>query len=95
MAESGRALKMKSFADDEHPVAITIPSDDIRQADFSGKRDEDLTDEERAEVNRRFQELYAALRGAEDAKRKKAPEKKKIKKWDPRAGGGFPGAKPI
>ena len=69
-------------------------SADLRQADFSQKRDEDLTKEERNEINRRFQELYAALRSAEDRKAQAKPEKKVVKKWDPRGGGGFPGAKP-
>jgi len=61
---------------------------DIKERDLSRKRDEDLTQEERQELQRRFEEFAQMVRerGAErmGIQRKSAGAgQKTVKKWDP------------
>ncbi|SDG33631.1 hypothetical protein SAMN05216241_10948 [Limimonas halophila] len=59
---------------------------DIKQRDLSRKRDEDLTSEERQELQRRFEEFAQMVRenGAERMGIQGRPtSQKKVKKWDP------------
>lgn len=59
---------------------------DITQRDLSRKRDADLTDEERQELQRRFEEFAQMVRenGAERMGIQGKPTgQKKVKKWDP------------
>jgi hypothetical protein len=59
---------------------------DIKQRDLSRKRDEDLTSEERQELQRRFEEFAQMVRenGAERMGIQDRPtSQKKVKKWDP------------
>ncbi len=67
--------------------------DDLEERDLSGKRDEELTKEEKQELARRFDEFSRLVHekgretlGIEDKPR----EKKRIRKWNPAAGPGHP-----
>ena len=59
--------------------------DDLSERDFSSKSDEDLTPEERQELQRRMDEFVERMelrRPAKDAERDKP---KRITTWDPAA----------
>lgn len=64
---------------------------DLRQADFSRRRISELSDAEKQELNRRFNEFVRAMKGqlpgtpgGEEQDEKPAP---KVKKWVPGAPG--------
>ncbi|RDD62531.1 hypothetical protein [Ferruginivarius sediminum] len=61
--------------------------DDIRERDLSRKSNEDLTDEEKRELARRFQEFSDLVRekGPQSLGLQSKPRKKRISKWDPAA----------
>ncbi|WP_119460185.1 hypothetical protein [Rhodospirillaceae bacterium SYSU D60014] len=63
---------------------------DLREADFSGRPDEDMTPEERQELQRRFTAFTTALK-EQDLRRQAGPPapkpKKTISKWDPLTAG--------
>lgn len=54
--------------------------DDLRQADLSKYRFEDMTPEERREMKRRFQEFVAAMKSTPADQTKTNTS---VKKWDP------------
>ncbi len=55
----------------------------MQNADLSSKREQDYTEDERQELNYRFQEFYMALKRADDKHQKPAEPQKKVQKWDP------------
>jgi hypothetical protein len=59
--------------------------DDIRERDLSRKTNADLTDEEKRELARRFQEFSNLVRekGPQRLGLQSKPRKKRISKWDP------------
>lgn len=54
--------------------------DELRQADLSRYRMEDMTPEERREMKRRFQEFVVSMNGGPGDKRKTNAS---VKKWNP------------
>lgn len=59
--------------------------DDIRERDLSGKRNEDLSAEEKRELARRFREFSDLVRekGPKSLGLRQKPRKKRVQKWDP------------
>ena len=68
----------------DKPIVRQPPGNrQMRNMDLSQKREQDYTEEERQELNYRFQEFYLALKRADDRKQKTPEPKKKVEKWDP------------
>ena len=57
--------------------------DDLSQRDFSQRQIEDLTQAERQELRRRFEEFVAAMRGGPKPGAEPEPPAKPVTKWDP------------
>lgn len=60
---------------------------DIRHSDFSRIRDEDLTSEQRREIERRFHAFTRALTRSKSTQKKAAPVPKTVTKWAPKKAG--------
>ena len=58
--------------------------EDIRQRDLGQIPDAELTDEERAELKRRFEEFVGRLRRKGTLDSIGPPKAKQIRRWDPR-----------
>jgi hypothetical protein len=58
--------------------------EDIRQRDLGQIPEADLTDEERAELKRRFEEFVGRLRQKGTLEPVSAPKEKQVRPWDPR-----------
>lgn len=58
----------------------------LRHADFSRIRDEDLTAEQRREIERRFHAFARALKHGKAASKRAAP--KTVAKWQPKSARG-------
>ena len=58
--------------------------EDIRQRDLGQIPEADLTDEERAELKRRFEEFVGRLRQKGTLEPASAPKEKQVRPWDPR-----------
>ena len=63
--------------------------DDIHLRDLSQKPHDELTDEEKQELARRFQEFQDLVRekGAQSLDLRQRPRKKRVTKWTPTATG--------
>lgn len=57
--------------------------DDLSERDLSEVADEDLTPEERAELQRRLDDFVDRLRDRHGRKRPAKPKPKRIMRWDP------------
>lgn len=57
--------------------------DDLSERDLSEVADEDLTPEERAELQRRLDDFVDRLRARHGRKRAKKAKPKRIMRWDP------------
>lgn len=64
-------------------MARKYKSDDIRQADLSGREYDDMNPEEQAEMKRRFQEFMSAI-GANQSEPAPRKAEKKVQKWEPK-----------
>jgi hypothetical protein len=60
---------------------------DIRHSDFSRIRDEDLTTEQRLEIERRFHAFARALTRGKPARVPAAAAPKSVSKWTPKRAG--------
>jgi hypothetical protein len=58
--------------------------EDIRQRDLGQIPEAELTDEERAELKRRFEEFVGRLRQKGTLGSVSAPKEKQVRPWDPR-----------
>ncbi len=70
---------------DSAPPEAPVPDDDLSQRDLSEVAENDLTTEERRELERRFNTFVTRLReraGIETAEKKKP---KRYARWDPAA----------
>jgi hypothetical protein len=62
-----------------------MPEDDLSQRDLSGVDDEDLTQDERRELHRRFDDFVTRLRERAGLKARAKEKPKRVSSWDPGA----------
>jgi len=79
-----RARSARERADEQRAPGGTVPNDDLSQRDLTDVAENDLTTDERHELERRFNEFVTRLR--ERAGVKTAETKpKRYASWDPAA----------
>ncbi len=72
-------------ADGQRAPGGTVPEDDLNQRDLSEVADNELTTEERHELERRFNEFVTRLRERAGVKSAAKKKPKRYASWDPAA----------
>ena len=79
------ARSARERADGQRAPGGTVPEDDLDQRDLSEVADNDLTTEERHELERRFNDFVTRLREPAGVKSAAKKKPKRYASWDPAA----------
>ncbi len=79
------ARSAREPADGQRAPGGTVPDDDLSQRDLSDVAENDLTTEERHELERRFNDFVTRLRERAGVKTAEKNKPKRYAKWDPAA----------
>ncbi len=79
------ARSARERADGQRAPGDTVPDDDLSQRNLSDVAENDLTTEERHELERRFNDFVTRLRERAGVKTAEKNKPKRYAKWDPAA----------
>ncbi len=79
------ARSARERADGQRPPGGTVPDDDLSQRDLTDVAENDLTTEERRELERRFNDFVTRLRERAGVKTAEKKKPKRYASWDPAA----------